>query len=119
MTHLFFFIGLSLILIHEMDAITCSEWRIFPGLSALSEKTAYLVFMVLHIPLYVLLLSNLYSANDLNIGLIRGLDIFFIVHVFAHILLFKHPKNQFKSLLSWMIIFGCGMAGCLDLIVGF
>jgi hypothetical protein len=62
---------------------------------------------------------RLVIIQSLHTGLIRGLDIFFIVHVFAHILLFKHPKNQFKSLLSWMIIFGCGMAGCLDLIVGF
>jgi hypothetical protein len=119
MSNFFFFVGLALILVHEMDAITCSEWRIFPGLSVLPEKTAYLVFMVLHIPLYYLLVSNLYSANQLNTGFIRGLDIFFVVHVFAHILFLKHPKNQFKSNLSWMIISGCGVAGFLDLIVGF
>jgi hypothetical protein len=119
MPHFFFFIGLALILVYEMDAITCAEWRIFPGLSILPEKTAYFVFVLLHIPLYFLLLSNLYSAGQLNVGFIRGLDVFFIVHVLAHVLFLKHPKNQFKSVLSWAIISGCGFAGVLDLIVGF
>ncbi len=106
-------------LVHETDAITCSEWRIFPGLSLLPEKTAYLVFMVLHIPLYFLLVSNLYGTNHLDTGFIRGLDIFFVVHVLAHVLFLRHPKNQFKSILSWTIIAGCGIAGILDLITGF
>lgn len=119
MQHPFFFIGLSLVLIHEMDAITCSEWRILPGLSMLGEKAGYLVFVALHAPLYFFILANLHTANALNVGLIRGLSIFFIAHFFAHLLLLRHPKNQFKSTLSWTIIFGCGMAGFLDLITGF
>jgi len=47
--HLFFYLGLSLLLMHEMDAIRCKEWRIFPGLSMLSDKVGHIVFLFLHI----------------------------------------------------------------------
>jgi hypothetical protein len=113
----FFFAGLSFILVHEMDAIRCQEWTIFPLLSKLDEKTGYFVFMVIHVPLYFLLLSALYGQNGLNPGLIIGMDIFFIIHVFLHVLFLKHPKNQFTSVFSWMVILGAGIAGLMDMIV--
>jgi len=34
----FFLLGLSLLLVHELDAGRCHEWRMFPGLSALSDR---------------------------------------------------------------------------------
>jgi hypothetical protein len=50
--HLFFYVGLSFIFLHEMDAIRCREWRIFPGLSLLNERLGFIVFMWAHLPLY-------------------------------------------------------------------
>lgn len=116
---IFFFIGLSFILTHEMDAIKAREWTIFPILDKLDGKTGYLVFITVHIPLYFVLFLTLFSPNGLNRGLIRGLDIFFIIHLFLHLLFLRHPKNEFKSVISWGIIIGAGVAGLLDLIVGF
>lgn len=34
--NIFFYLGLSLLTMHEMDAIRCKEWRIFPGLDWIS-----------------------------------------------------------------------------------
>lgn len=113
--HFFFFVGLAFILTHEMDAIRAREWAIFPGLSRLEDKTGFIVFMLLHVPLYVLLLVNVVSTAGLNSAVIHGLDVFFIVHVFLHILYLKHPKNEFKSALSWVLIVGAGLGGLLDL----
>lgn len=118
-THFFFLLGLAFILTHEMDAIRSREWAIFPLLSRLDEKVSYFVFTALHIPLYLLLFWGLYSANKLNRSLLIGLDVFFIVHVFLHLLLLRHPKNQFTSVFSWTVILGSGIAGLLDLILGY
>jgi hypothetical protein len=117
--HFFFFLGLSFIFTHEMDAIKSREWTIFPLVARLDEKTGYFVFTALHVPLYFLLLWNLYRPTGLNLSLIRGLDIFFIIHIFLHLLLLRHPKNQFKSVFSWVMILGAGVAGSFDLLVAF
>jgi hypothetical protein len=115
--YLFFLAGLSFILAHEMDAIKCQEWTIFPLLSKLNEKTGYFVFTAIHVPLYLLLFWGLYGKNEINPGVIMGLDIFFIVHVFLHVLFLKHPKNQFTSAFSWIIILGAGISGLMDIMV--
>ena len=44
-----FYSGLSLFMLHEMDAIRRQEWRIFFFLSKLKEETAYAVFSILHL----------------------------------------------------------------------
>ncbi len=117
--HILFFIGLSCILTHEMDAIKSCEWRIFPLIARLDEKTGYIVFTALHVPLYLLLFWSLYGENGLNLSLVRGLDIFFVIHLFLHVLFLRHPKNQFKEAFSWAVIVGAGVAGSLDLVAGF
>ncbi len=104
-----FSIGLALILLHEMDAMRCHEWRIFPGLSQLSERTGFFLFMVLHIPLFVVIFSNL----D-NLEFRRGFDVFLIIHLGLHLLFLRHPKNEFRDWLSWSIITGAALFGAAD-----
>jgi hypothetical protein len=110
----FFLAGLSFILVHEMDAVRCQEWTIIPLLSRLRERTGYWVFTAIHIPLYLLLLSALYRPTP---GLVVGLDVFFVVHIFLHVLFLKHPKHQFTSAFSWTMILGAGSAGLIDIIL--
>jgi hypothetical protein len=114
MEHFFFFLGLSFILTHEMDAIRCKEWLMFPATSMLRDDTGYVVFTLAHIPLFCLMLWSLFGTGT-NEGLMRGLDIFFIVHVGLHILFLKHPENRFTTPLSWGIILLTGVCGALDL----
>ena len=114
--HLFFYLAFAFILMHEMDAIRCREWRIFPGLSMLDEKIAFPLFMFVHIPLYALPIYYLQRLPD-PAGLIRGLNYFFIIHLFLHILFLKHKNNEFKDWISWSIIIGCGVCGALDLLL--
>jgi hypothetical protein len=40
----FYILGIAFILMHEMDAIRCREWRIFPGLSYIKNDKAGLIF---------------------------------------------------------------------------
>jgi hypothetical protein len=111
--HRFFYLGLTCMLMHEMDAIRCKEWRIFPGLSILNDVWGYRIFMLVHIPLFFFLFKGLTQLD--NSRLIFGLDVFFGIHVGLHLLFLLHKKNDFKDWISWTLIFGAGMFGFLDL----
>ena len=119
MEYMFFYIGLSLLLIHEMDAIRQREWKLFIFLSSLREETAYAVFTALHIPAYVLLFWGLFGdgSSGINDGLVIALDCFFIIHVVLHLLFIRHKDYQFNSVFSWVLILGAGIAGVIDLLI--
>ena len=107
--------GLTFILMHEMDAIRCKEWRIFPGLSLLNDVWGYRIFMLAHIPLFFFPFSGLSQLDSSR--LISGLDIFFVIHVGLHLLFLLHKKNEFKDWISWTIILGAGVFGLADLLL--
>jgi hypothetical protein len=48
-------------LMHEMDAIRCKEWRIFPGLSLLSNKLGHIVFFFCSYPFILLCILAAYT----------------------------------------------------------
>ncbi len=98
-----------------MDAIRCKEWRIFPGLHLLDDKTGYLVFLFAHVPLFVFLIAGLYS--DAADTYQWGLDIFFIIHLGLHIGYLFHPKNEFKDATSWILIAGAASCGAVELLI--
>jgi hypothetical protein len=118
MDTIFFFVALAFMFAHEMDAIMCREWRIFPLTSRLDDKHGYLVFTAVHVPLYLLLFWALFTSGGFNHAVMRGLALFFIVHLGLHLVFLKHPRNEFKSGLSWMLIVGAALAGALALVLG-
>ncbi|MCI4649110.1 DUF6713 family protein [Phaeodactylibacter sp.] len=111
--HTYFYIGLALMAMHEMDAIRCREWRIFPGLSKLSDRMGFLVFLYAHIPLFYFVFYRLSSCED-HEKFIDRFDIFMIVHLGLHVLFLKHENNEFKDWVSWTIIIGAGICGLID-----
>lgn len=115
MTAVFFYLGLTFLLLHEMDAVRCREWRIFPGLSRLPEPAGFRLFMLLHIPLLFLLLRALPGAGE-NGALVLGIDVFLVVHLLLHLLFLRHPNNEFRDALSWTLIAGAAAFGALDLL---
>jgi len=114
--YFFFWLGLSLVLVHEMDAVRCKEWRILPGLSLLKDETGKRIFILSHIPLYFLIFLGL-SSPETREGLITALNIFFIIHFVLHLLFIKHKKNEFIDWISWIFIIGIGICGILDIVL--
>ncbi|MGH3144645.1 MAG: DUF6713 family protein, partial [Rubrobacter sp.] len=55
LNHPFFLLGFCFLLVHEMDAIRCKEWRVFPVTSRMADEAGYVAFTALHVPLYALL----------------------------------------------------------------
>jgi hypothetical protein len=105
-----FNLALTFILMHEMDAIRCKEWRIFPILSMLEDQLGYILFLFFHIPLFYWVFSQLDNSSFR-----WGMDIFLMIHVGLHLLFLKHKRNEFKDWISWSIIIGAGIFGGLDL----
>ena len=116
--HIFFYLGLTFLIIHEMDAVYCKEWRIIPGLSSLKEKTGYIVFLSIHVPvltgIFILLNMPGYMQTFILI-----FDILLILHLILHILFMKHEKNEFKKPVSWTIISGGAIFGLADIILNY
>lgn len=110
-----FWISLGFMVVHELDAIRCKEWRIFPGLSSLGDGLGSKIFIIAHIPLFILLFFGLRSSV-VHSYLVVGLDFFFIIHIFLHLAFYKHPENKFKDIYSWLLIIVCGVGGFLDLL---
>jgi len=109
-----FVIGLSLLLVHEMDAIRSKEWKMFIGLRSIEERVAYRLFALFHIPLYcaalLLLLSEHYDVGWIIV------DVFLIAHALVHVVFRKHKENQFDAF-SYSIIYAAGACGLLHLVL--
>jgi len=102
-----FLFNLSLFLLHEMDAIRRSEWRLFIVLKVMEDSKAYKVFTFLHLFLYVIIFSLLFS--EYQIIVFWFLDLFFIIHAILHLFFEKHPRNEFKNTFSRAIIYPMGI----------
>ncbi len=113
--HAFFYLGLSLIMMHEMDAIRCREWRIFPGLSFLNDHLGFNVFMLAHVPLYYYVFSSLQGENKESF--MYGFSVFLVIHFGLHVLFLMHKKNAFTDWISWTIIGGAGACGLLEILL--
>ena len=108
-----FLFNLALFLLHEMDAIRRSEWRLFIVLKDLEDSKAYQVFTFIHLFLYVIILSLLFSQYQTITFWV--LDIFFIIHAILHLLFERHPRNEFKNTFSRAIIYSMGMLAAIHL----
>ena len=68
---LLFFTGFAFLACHELDAVAQAEWRLLPLLSRMEDPDAYRWFVMLHVPLFALLLWGAASRTP-SIRLNRG-----------------------------------------------
>ncbi len=108
--------GLSLIVLHEMDAIRFKEWRILPGLSRLGDRTGRNIFLFAHIPLFYWIFRQLTLNADSEYFRV-GVDVFLILHLGLHSLFLRDRNNLFTDWVSWVIITAAGICGLLDLMI--
>ena len=115
---LLFFLGLALLLCHELDAMAQREWRLLPLLGTLPDETAQAVFVALHVPLIAVLLwltGNQSAAIRARSQLV--VDGLLVVHAALHWLLSDHECYTFHSALSRSLILGAGVVGLLPLVL--
>lgn len=113
-----FLAGFSLLLTHELDAVARSEWRVLPLLEWLPDDTGFVVFVVLHVPLFAVLLW-LVGHVDLQVRRRwqRIVAAFLVLHAGLHLVFSGHAHYDFHAALSRSLIFGGGAFGALFLVL--
>lgn len=111
-------VAVSLLSVHEMDAMTHAEWRLLPVLSGMEEDAARETFVLLHVPLYIGVFWALFvSSWRLLAGRIFSLAI--IAHATAHFLLSGHDLYTFAAPIETLTVYGAALAGLIYLGLSF
>jgi hypothetical protein len=104
---------------HELDAVAQREWRLLYGLRDLDPMLGQHLFIALHVPLCAGLVQLCGHRRRRVRELARQwLAALALVHAGLHQRLRDDPLYLFDSLLSQSLIFGCGAAGLLYLLLG-
>lgn len=107
-----FYLGLALLFTHELDSMPNHEWRVLPLLRSLSDTVGETVFIVAHVPIFMLTIAYVASVNARTRKLARDVASgFFIAHAVLHALFSEHPDYEFASSLSTLLIYGAGVCG--------
>ena len=112
-----FVFNFSLLLLHEMDAIRVKEWKMFVVLKSMREETAYLVFSIVHLPLYFVVIfavSHAFSSGYTLVYLLT--DVFLIAHMVVHFLFRRNAANGFTSAYSNILIYAMGILASVHLV---
>lgn len=114
MPTILYYLGLSTLFTHELDAIMQAEWRLLFVLREMNDQSAYPIFLILHIPAFFLFfwLSH-HSSQGIKLGFRRVAAAFLIIHASIHFYLAGVPENQFQSLLSNTLIYAAATFGLL------
>ncbi len=111
---LLLFVNLSLLILHEMDAIHCKEWKMLVLLNKLTDSTARIVFSILHLPLFIIIFFLLEYSFETFFWI---LNIFLVFHLLIHIIFNKHEFNNFKSKYSLFLITSMGLISTISILL--
>jgi hypothetical protein len=110
-----FLMIISLLLVHEMDAIRAKEWKMFVVLKDMTDETAYRVFAIAHLPLFFVAFYVMFCGGVATYTLKIIIDIFLLAHALIHFCFRNHKNNGFQSFFSKSIIYSMAVLACLHL----
>ena len=112
-----FYAVLALLFAHELDAVERHEWRLFPGLRSLSDGLAARLFVLLHVPLFLVVFRlATHPSARVRRRFRFVIDAFAVVHAGLHVRFADRPEYEFDGLSSRVLIHGAALAGLLDLL---
>lgn len=109
-------INLSLLLLHELDAVRTQEWKMMAVINRIDETIASCIFIAAHFVLLILIFYMLEFHFTVLYWLICTFPIF---HQFLHIAFIKHPSNRMNNLFSLGIIILMTIFSVAGIITGF
>lgn len=117
-SHALFYVGLALLVCHELDAVARHEWRLLPILNELSDDTGYAAFVALHVPI----LAALFWLAGHRSDTIRyrsqvTIDLFLLVHAGLHFLLSSQAHYEFSGVVSNTLIYSGSAVGLAHLVL--
>ena len=106
------YIGVALLMTHELDAVMNNEWLVLPLTSWLEPDAGYLVFLWMHVPLFALLIYVLsHSSKKVRLISARVLAGFLVIHGALHLGFSGHEHYEFSTLSSSLLIYGGSVFG--------
>ena len=115
-----FYTGFALLFTHELDAVANHEWRVLPIVNTLPDEYGFSLFLILHIPLFSILIALVASTQKkIRVRSRIGISIFLVFHGVLHILFTGTHNYEFTSLLSNILIFGGALTGIIYLIMAY
>lgn len=94
-------INLSLLILHELDAVRTKEWKMMFFLKSMQESVAEKFFIAAH---FILLIPVFYML-EYHFNLLYWIVcIFFVFHQMLHVYFRKHPENLLNNFFSESII---------------
>ncbi|MEM7283967.1 MAG: DUF6713 family protein [Pseudomonadota bacterium] len=116
--HFLLYLGLGLLMTHELDAVKHQEWLVLPLTSWLSPEVGYQVFLWFHVPLFAVIVGLLASAKQgVRDMTATVLCVFFAIHAVLHWLFSDHVHYLFETISSNILIFGAAVCGGLYLML--
>jgi len=113
-----FYLGIGLFFTHELDAMLNHEWRVLPLTSWLSEDAGRTAFVLMHVPLFAVLIALISSNNEtLRNRTWFWLSAFLAIHGVLHAAFTVHEQYEFGSLQSNVLIFGAAICGFLYIMI--
>jgi len=108
------YIGVAMLMTHELDAVMNQEWRVLPLTSWLDPEIGYEVFLWFHVPLFTLILALLSNSSErIRAVTSKVLAAFLIVHSVLHVAFSDHEHYEFSSLSSNLLIYGAAIYGLI------
>ena len=113
---LLFYVAVSALLLHEMDAIDKQEWRILFVLRRLPDQGGLRWFISLHLPLFVALMLLVAAEDSATVSWITGgVDAFLIVHAGLHEGLGYRGERAFANVFSRSLIWLAAAVGAIHI----
>ncbi len=94
-------INLSLLMLHELDAVRTKEWKMMFFMKSMREPVAEKLFIAAH---FILLIPVFYMLEYHFSLLYWIVSVFFVFHQFLHFFFRKHPDNLLNNPFSNSII---------------
>ena len=106
------------IIMHELEACSLGEWKMFKFLRIFKDRTQYLIFLYVHIPLILFTVYYLWIVFNFNHFILWIIwNSLMIIHAVIHIIARKWKSNVFHSIHSYIFITGAGMTGIINLLL--
>lgn len=114
----FFYLGIGLLFIHALDAMNSNEWLILPLINLLPSKPAGMVSIMVHVPLFALLVALTLSTNEgVRTKTRFGVSAFLMLHGVLHVAFMEYDHYKFNAWLSDVLIFGSALCGLAYLLL--
>ena len=120
MKQIVFYLGLSLLFTHELDAMSNHEWRVLPFTSYFNDTHGEFAFVLMHIPLFAVIIGFVASLNPKIRARARAIASgFLVLHALLHLLFSGSDSYEFSSVLSSVLIYGSATCGIACFLMGY